>query len=298
MQHKAQRVEFKVDEDKRQVSGYASTFGNRDTYGDVVRKGAFAKTIDERLGDILVLAQHEGLPVGKPVEMKEDRKGLHVVSEIAPTPRGDEVLQLVKFGALKGLSIGFNPVRVEFGKVKGEPVRFLDEVKLWEYSFVSFPANEKAQVTSVKSLAGLSVLAPRLVKELTEQGELTADELEYARLSLKALDDAASQLREAVVVPTPDEEVSNDEMIYQFGAALQAATDDTGLASVLAAKFHEMYTLLPSLDEPLDATQDDESKDSEPAPADSTPEDEPIAAAGLLLADIATYCKEHSANGN
>ena len=61
-----------------------------------------------------------------------------------------EAYELMKVGAIKGLSIGFNPTVKEYDDNK--KVRYIKEVDLWEISLVTFPANTRAKVTVVKAI--------------------------------------------------------------------------------------------------------------------------------------------------
>jgi len=97
MEIKSFPFEAKVDLDKNEFEGYASTFGNRDLVGDIVERGAFAKTIQERLpkGLVKVLWQHYE-PMGLPKHMEEDSKGLYVVAKVSKTNENQDRLQLMK----------------------------------------------------------------------------------------------------------------------------------------------------------------------------------------------------------
>jgi HK97 family phage prohead protease len=129
-------------------TGYASIFGNVDQHGDVVVPGAFRKSLSERGNVVPLLWQHDTTePVGV-IELVEDSKGLRVVrGEInLETAQGREAYALLKQGAIKGLSIGYQVVQDGWqGKV-----RQLKELKLMEVSLVTFPANELAGVTAIK----------------------------------------------------------------------------------------------------------------------------------------------------
>ena len=57
---------------------------------------------------------------------------------------------MLKMGALNGLSIGFRSMPGT-SKYNDDGVRVLTAIDLWEVSLVTFPANEKARVTNVKS---------------------------------------------------------------------------------------------------------------------------------------------------
>lgn len=157
MEYKAIPMEVKVDHNKREITGYASTFGNRDQVGDIVQKGAFKKTIAERYNggekrDIKVLWQHVH-PIGLPIHMEEDSTGLLTVSKIAKTEQGDEALILADEGVVDKMSIGYDIIKESYD---GND-RILQELKLYEYSLVTFPANEMATITGVNKSLGLGL---------------------------------------------------------------------------------------------------------------------------------------------
>ena len=84
-------------------------------------------------------------------EIKEDSHGLYVKGRLAlKTQAGQEAYELLKMGALDGLSIGFrvNPKAVSYDKRKNQ--RIIKEVDLMEISLVTFPMNPKATVRQIK----------------------------------------------------------------------------------------------------------------------------------------------------
>jgi len=149
-------------------SGYGSVFGNVDSYGDVIEPGAFRKSISaaKKTGNWpAMLSQHGGwgasaddmTPIGIWTDMVEDEKGLLMTGKLAKTARGLEAYELLKMTprpGLNGLSIGYFPRKFTQGSKPGEPNRILQEVDLVEVSLVTFPANPKALIGSVKSGAG------------------------------------------------------------------------------------------------------------------------------------------------
>lgn len=140
--------EIKADDDARTVEGFASVFNNIDSYSDIVMPGAFAKSIVGRKP--AMLWQHNSdKPIGVWDEMEEQKKGLYVKGRILPTTHGNDAYTLVKNGAVSGMSIGYSAKKWETDSTKG--VRKLTEVELYEVSLVTFPANEKAQITRVKA---------------------------------------------------------------------------------------------------------------------------------------------------
>jgi HK97 family phage prohead protease len=154
MERKAFATEFKVSGDGSTVEGYASTFGNVDAVGDIVMPGAYKRTLNNNMTRIKVLRDHEQ-PIGRPIEAMEDSKGLYTRSHISDTQLGNETLTLLRDGVLDRMSIGYEPVAKDFGQHEGKQVRFLKEIKLYEWSIVTFPANDAAAVTGVKALEDL-----------------------------------------------------------------------------------------------------------------------------------------------
>lgn len=149
MDHKSFRFEVKEINDQGQFTGYASVFGNEDLDGDIVVKGAFKRTIDHNKGVVPILWQHDQKePIGINTYMVEDDHGLLVTGQLAvDTELGSRARSLLKLGAIKGLSIGYQVVQSAKGD-KG--VRLLKELRLFEYSVVTFPANPAAQVDAIK----------------------------------------------------------------------------------------------------------------------------------------------------
>lgn len=167
-------------DEARTFTGYGAVFGNVDSYGDVIEKGAFRKTLAEakKTGSWpAMLMQHGGwgmsaddlTPVGIWTEFAEDDKGLLLTGKLAETARANEAYGLLKMTprpALNGLSIGYRAKKFTIGTKPEEPRRTLHELELVEVSLVTFPANPKARIGSVKSDDGLSVRdAERALRE-------------------------------------------------------------------------------------------------------------------------------------
>jgi HK97 family phage prohead protease len=149
-----------VDEGAGTIEGYASTW-NIDQGNDIITKGAFAKTIKERVpaGKVKLLDSHRWdatSTIGTIIEATEDDHGLYIKAKFASSPDAQAIRTKVMEGHLDRMSIGYIAVkeRYENDKVHGL-VRHLDEVKLYEVSVVAFPMNEEAQITSVKSLEAM-----------------------------------------------------------------------------------------------------------------------------------------------
>ena len=142
-----------ADESTGEFSGYAAVFGNRDSGNDIIEKGAFAKTIVEDFNRIKILALHNDcwLPVGRPIELREDDHGLFIRGKISDTSMGRDIQTLLKDGVLNELSIGYEAIDYEIDEEAH--VRYLKRIKLWEVSIVTWAMNDQATIDDVKSLA-------------------------------------------------------------------------------------------------------------------------------------------------
>lgn len=200
-------LQIKATGDDGTVEGYGSVFGVRDNYDDVIAKGAFIQSLkDHKAAGTMpaMLWQHDAdKPIGVWTEMVEDEKGLRIKGQLAmETVKGKEAHALLKMGALNGLSIGF--MSKEWSYDRETEVRTLTAIDLWEVSLVTFPANEKARVTNVKSAdelqapkdaekvlrdAGFSKSdATAFVSRVMRMGEVRRDSVDSTVAAMKSAD--------------------------------------------------------------------------------------------------------------
>lgn len=173
------------------IKGYASTFGNVDLGQDVVKKGAFTKTLKEQNGGkgIVILKDHDPYsPIGYNRKASEDNSGLAVegVLNLAiqdAKERWALIKQAIEMETNMGLSIGYQTVKYAIDKANGM-IRELQELKLFEYSVVVFPMNVEAMVTAAKSLGQLERVH-YILKTLEEQG-ISKSDFEQALLKKEA----------------------------------------------------------------------------------------------------------------
>tara|TARA_R100001440_G_scaffold19195_1_gene32390 strand:+ start:7895 stop:8752 length:858 start_codon:yes stop_codon:yes gene_type:complete len=177
------------DENKGMFSGYGSIFNNKDLGNDVMMEGAFAKSIASKgAKGVKLLYQHKAdEPIGVFDEILEDRKGLKVKGRLAMgTQKGKEVYELMKMGAIDGLSIGYrvSPKGATYDE-KGKK-RMLREVDLMEISAVTFPMNPRARIQAVK---GESKSVREWESFFRDEGGLSRSESKVAANAVhKALD--------------------------------------------------------------------------------------------------------------
>lgn len=146
-------LDLKGVSEEGEFEGYASKFGDRDQGGDVVMKGAFTNSLKQRKGaaGVKMLWQHEASqPIGVWEEVTEDAKGLKVKGRllVSAVQKAREIHELMKAGAIDGLSIGYRTIKALRDDATG--FRQLKELDLWEISLVTFPMLPSATVTSVK----------------------------------------------------------------------------------------------------------------------------------------------------
>jgi HK97 family phage prohead protease len=138
-------------------AGYAAVFDRPDRGGDVVRAGAFARSLKRGAGQVPLLWQHDSArPIGRIEYLKEDRRGLRVIARLSGGAAGREAAALLKEGAVAGLSFGYR-VREAKGPSAGSGqagLRELKDLDLVEVSLVTLPMQPKARVHAVEGDAG------------------------------------------------------------------------------------------------------------------------------------------------
>ena len=151
-------VQYK-DEGTGTIEGYASTWVRKpDSYGDVVRKGAFTDTLaDDWNGGkgIPFLWSHKlddlKAFIGT-AEADEDDTGLHFIATFDDTDEAQKVRQLYKDGRLKKFSFAFDVLENGLTTLEdGTKANELRKLKLYEISAVTVPANDTAEVVDVKA---------------------------------------------------------------------------------------------------------------------------------------------------
>ena len=151
--------EVKAANDGGKFTGYASVFGDLDSYRDIVMPGAFKDSLASHKSKnrkVPILWQHRGSePIGVYDVIDEDEKGLYVEGSLnQDVQQGREAYSLLKQGALSGISIGYSTELADWNDEKS--IRYLKQVKLYEASLVTFPALDSARVDSVKSFEKIS----------------------------------------------------------------------------------------------------------------------------------------------
>jgi HK97 family phage prohead protease len=207
-----------ADEKAGIVKGYGSVFGNVDSDGDIINRGAYKKTIEENGNRVKYLYQHDmDKPLGKIVKLGEDDKGLYFEAEIPKTTLGKDVIELMKAGVITENSVGILPIQ----KDNSGEYRQLNEVKLYEISAVTLAANDQAILLDVKGNYDREKVLKRydnLVKVI-RKGQIS-DDLGYAieseLVKLKSIFASLITLPTELEVTEPMEVKRDDSEIYNY----------------------------------------------------------------------------------
>lgn len=148
------------------VTAAWSAFGNEDSDGDIIEKGAYAKTIRQRGPEgsnrIKVLWQHDWTqPIGRPLDLTETDTHLVARFKIAGTQTGRDALILYNEGVITEHSVG-----IDILQRREEDRRRIPEVRLWEGSPVTWGANALTPTLEIK---GSGKSAFDLLTEQTER---------------------------------------------------------------------------------------------------------------------------------
>lgn len=238
IEYKSFQMELNDTSETGEFTGYASVYGNKDLVGDVVEKGAFARTLDHKGSQIPILWQHkQDNPIGVG-RLSEDGRGLLISGQLNLQVRqAKEAYALLKQGALKGLSIGYDVQKEQWVK----DTRHLKEVRLWEVSLVTFPANPETTVTNVKNAWPFDVA---LLSVLSGADELKAGRVLSARskrLIIQAVEALNALLGDAEPVADPSASLQEPYFPMQ-GAKADAHSAAEALLSELSLELDAIVT--------------------------------------------------------
>lgn len=205
---KSTSLSFKdVDTAKGIVTGYFSAFDIKDSDGDIIRKGAFAKSISERgpkssQPRIKHLLDHNTTKaIGKLLELEEDGTGLRYTSQLGSHTLGKDALLMIQDGIITEHSIGFKTMREQQQADYNE----ITEVLLWEGSSLqAWGANPYTPITDLKSAlkenpAKLFERFRKLTKAITS-GTYTDETFELLEIEQKQIEQA---IKETLTVAPP-----------------------------------------------------------------------------------------------
>jgi HK97 family phage prohead protease len=160
-----------ADPKKGIVTGYFSSFGNKDSDGDVILKGAFQKTVEDRgpksnQPRIKHLLNHRtDQPLGKILTLMEDDKGLYYESQVGSHFLGKEFIAMVEADLITEHSIGYKTIKWEKDR-NDDHVMYIKEIQLWEgSSLTAWGANAQTPLTGMKGVEKETYLNSLITKQ-------------------------------------------------------------------------------------------------------------------------------------
>ncbi|AUU92111.1 TPA: HK97 family phage prohead protease [Kluyvera intermedia] len=154
-------IKFTGDGNQGIFEGYASVFGNVDSDGDIILPGAYKNTLTNRTRKVAMFFNHRAweLPVGKWDAFQEDSKGLFVRGQLTPGHSGASDLKAaMEHGTVEGMSVGFAVNKDDYALSPGGGRIYKNISDLREISVCTFPANELANVSAMKSIDGIETI--------------------------------------------------------------------------------------------------------------------------------------------
>lgn len=216
------RLQIKdVDGKKGIVTGYFSDFNSIDSDGDIIKPGAFQKSISQNGPQsgkprIKHLLNHDSSkPLGVLEVLKEDNKGLYYESRLGTHSLGVDFIKMVDSGLITEHSIGFQTIKYNQLKPwnewkQGEAARELTELKLYEgSSLTAWGANMNTPLTGLKTEQKVKKINDRidvLIKALRD-GTFSDETFDLLEIELKQMQQAMIDLTtEPEQTTQPDEE--------------------------------------------------------------------------------------------
>lgn len=176
------RKEFNVtkadimDDEKHVIRVKFASFGNKDSAGDILVKGCFAKSIKERGPQsdtnrkIAFLWQHDIYdPIGKVLEIEELDDGAYATVQLSnfdAVPNAKRAWYQLNDGDINQFSFGFQYVWDKMEYIEEEDAFLVKEVVLHEISVVTLGCNERTEyMGAVKGLAEAIIRGEKVDKE-------------------------------------------------------------------------------------------------------------------------------------
>lgn len=189
-------VAEQINFEERTVTGIAVPYGQQANIGGQYFE-EFAPGAIRSVEDVKLFYAHEE-PIGKIIEGRDEERGFVITAKVSDTPRGNEVLTLMRDGVLNKFSVGFIPLE---SQRDGQTVT-RTSVDLKEVSVVPFPAFAGAAIENVRE----EQTAPLDDSTQTESEDSSvSDNIE---LDVRAALDEVAELRrvvesQQVVTPAP-----------------------------------------------------------------------------------------------
>ena len=189
-----------ADDGSMKFTCYGNVKGNVDHALDKTMNGAYLDSIKRHKSDGTMpkmFWSHNPAkpPIGVWLDMEEDERGLKMTGEFLDTPRGRELYEAYKKGAIDSFSIGYNVIEEKWNQLEG--YNELHKIHVVEVSCVNFACNEESRLVGIKSKLDNDELPTKreLEKFLRENG-LSRKEAE--RITSRYDDTKSSNVLESI----------------------------------------------------------------------------------------------------
>lgn len=197
------QTELKAVKEEGVIEAYVSIFGNVDSDGDIILRGAFLESLAKKLPKG-VWSHNWDEPIASTLEAREDEKGLFIKGQfVLAVQKAKEAFELIKAGVIDEFSIGFRILDWEYDDTGH---RVIKKVKLYEWSPVLAGANPDTELVAIK---GLKDFKYNLKKEGEDEPEGTPHIITEQDLEAQPeLAEAGVKVGDTIYIPDEDEEVS------------------------------------------------------------------------------------------
>jgi HK97 family phage prohead protease len=185
------------------VTGYFSRFGNVDSDGDIIKAGAFTKTVKEQGPNsaqprIKHLMNHNpSMPLGKLLSLKEDSTGLVYESQVGSHALGQDFIKMVESGLITEHSIGYKTIKrnqlQDYSGYQRNPSKGMFEIteaKLFEgSSLTAWGANPLTPLTGLKNAVNIDKIISQqiAIEKFCKDSTATDETIEMLLLHSKQL---------------------------------------------------------------------------------------------------------------
>jgi len=192
-------------EGKPYIEGYLAVFDNVDQGGDRIIKGAFAKSIKERVraGKVPLMVKHFAYggdvtdAIGLITEAREDDYGLWIHADLSSVQLAKDTHTKITEGIVWGMSVGFQLLRYEEVREGDDWILELKECRLVEGTVTVRPMNEEAVIHRAKSLRAQ-------LAATTSESEPDTVALDGIQALCKSVEDLVQSLEGRRTPPPPE----------------------------------------------------------------------------------------------
>jgi HK97 family phage prohead protease len=183
-------------------------------YQETIQRGAFSNAVGT--DDVRLLLNHDGLPLARTksgtLSLDEDERGLRIDAQLdGDSPQVQSIASAMKRGDLDQMSFAFQALRQAWSPDYMQ--RNISEVKLFDVSVVTYPANPATSAALRSTKVEESQRLSLILRELREGKTFSAEnqkQLASLLASISQIDDIVDEwqpkLAEMLGVPNPDKD--------------------------------------------------------------------------------------------